>query len=115
MDNNSNKNSSSAAGGVGFFGLLALVFIVLKLTGVIGWSWMWVLAPIWIPAVIVIGIMLIVLVVIVVTEVLKQRKSAELDAEAERHGIRRRYGESDTSLKRRLAIFGNTENRGRHE
>ena len=34
--------------GVGFGGLLAIVFIVLKLTGVIGWSWMWVLSPIWI-------------------------------------------------------------------
>lgn len=33
---------------VGFASLLAIVFIVLKLTGVIAWSWTWVLAPIWI-------------------------------------------------------------------
>ena len=39
----------------GFFtGLLAVAFIVLKLTGVIDWSWWWVLSPVWIPVVIVI-------------------------------------------------------------
>ncbi len=35
-------------GGVGFGGLLTIVFIVLKLVGVISWSWLWVLSPIWI-------------------------------------------------------------------
>jgi hypothetical protein len=40
------------SGGIGFFGLLAIVFIVLKLTGYITWSWLWVLAPIWIPFII---------------------------------------------------------------
>lgn len=38
-----------SSGGIGFSGLLAVAFIVLKLTGVIGWSWWWVLSPIWIP------------------------------------------------------------------
>lgn len=45
---NNKKNSSNE--GVGFLGLLALIFITLKLTGVIGWSWWWVLSPLWIPA-----------------------------------------------------------------
>lgn len=35
--------------GIGLAPLLAVAFIVLKLTGVIAWSWWWVLAPIWIP------------------------------------------------------------------
>ena len=35
--------------GIGFFQLLTIVFIVLKLTDVIAWSWWWVLAPLWIP------------------------------------------------------------------
>ena len=35
--------------GIGFTGLLAIVFIVLKLTGVIAWSWWWVLSPVWLP------------------------------------------------------------------
>ena len=37
---------------VGFLGLLTLLFIGLKLTGYIAWSWVWVLAPIWIPFII---------------------------------------------------------------
>ena len=42
-----NKDRGS---GISFAGVLAIVFIVLKLTGYISWSWWWVLAPIWIPA-----------------------------------------------------------------
>lgn len=39
-----NSNSSS---GIGLFGLTFIVFLVLKLTHVIDWSWWWVAAPIW--------------------------------------------------------------------
>ena len=35
--------------GPGFSSLLGLMFIGLKLTGHIDWSWWWVLAPLWIP------------------------------------------------------------------
>lgn len=35
--------------GPGFLGMLTLLFIGLKLTGHIDWSWLWVLAPLWIP------------------------------------------------------------------
>ena len=48
----SNKNTSGS-GGIGFGGLLTIVFIVLKLLGVISWSWWWVLSPIWISIIIV--------------------------------------------------------------
>lgn len=41
-------NSSSSSSGTGFTGLLTIVFIVLKLTGYIDWSWWWVLSPVWI-------------------------------------------------------------------
>ena len=34
--------------GLTFFDILTLIFITLKLTGVITWSWWWVLSPIWI-------------------------------------------------------------------
>ena len=43
-----NRVGSSTVGGVGFAGLLTIVFIVLKLCHVINWSWVWVLSPIWI-------------------------------------------------------------------
>ena len=42
------SESNSASGGIGFVGLLQLVFIVLKLTGYIEWPWLWVMAPAWI-------------------------------------------------------------------
>ena len=42
------KNKQSSSGGIGFCGLLTLIFIVLKLCKVINWSWLWVLSPIWI-------------------------------------------------------------------
>lgn len=43
------KNTRAVWGGIGFFPLLTICFIVLKLTKVIAWSWLWVLAPLWIP------------------------------------------------------------------
>ena len=52
-------DAPTATGGIGFSGLLTIVFITLKLIGKIDWSWWWVLAPIWIPAALVIGCVLI--------------------------------------------------------
>lgn len=49
--------SSSSGGGIGFVGLLTILFIGLKLTGTIDWSWWWVLSPIWIVTIIVIVIL----------------------------------------------------------
>ena len=40
--------SNSGGGGVGFGGLLTVLFVGLKLTGYISWSWWWVLSPLWI-------------------------------------------------------------------
>ena len=54
-----NNGSSAKSGGIGFCGLLTITFIVLKLCKVIEWSWIWVLAPSWIPIVIAIVILLI--------------------------------------------------------
>jgi hypothetical protein len=39
----------SESSGISFSGLLTIVFITLKLTGVISWSWWWVLAAFWVP------------------------------------------------------------------
>ena len=52
-------NSSAKSGGIGFCGLLTIVFIILKLLDKIDWSWWWVLSPIWIPWVIILGVLLI--------------------------------------------------------
>ena len=48
--------------GGGFTGLLAILFITLKLLGKIDWSWLWVLSPLWIS----LGIGIIVCIIIVV-------------------------------------------------
>lgn len=42
------KEKKGTAGGVGFVGLLQVAFIVMKLCGVIKWSWLWVVSPTWI-------------------------------------------------------------------
>ncbi len=39
--------SSSSSSGIGVLGLLGIVFVALKLTGFIDWSWWWVTAPFW--------------------------------------------------------------------
>ncbi len=54
------SSSSSSSGGIGFCGLLTIVFITLKLTKVIDWSWWWVLSPIWGSIVVAIVIFLVV-------------------------------------------------------
>lgn len=58
----------NSSGGIRFFGALALIFITLKLTNVISWSWWWVLAPIWIPTAFVIAIALILLRIVFIKE-----------------------------------------------
>lgn len=45
--------------GIDFFGLITIVFIILKLCGIIKWSWWWVFCPIWIPMILVILIVII--------------------------------------------------------
>jgi hypothetical protein len=41
------KSNSNSSSGIGFFGLMFLIFMTLKLTGHITWSWWWVTAPLW--------------------------------------------------------------------
>lgn len=118
MNSNSNNNGS-AAGGIGFCGLLTIAFIVLKLTGAISWSWLWVLAPIWIPAAIVLAVLLVVLIVVLVKEGVKQteekqrrqERSLGIDEQARRYGLERQPGETDLELKKRIAFLKQAERR----
>ena len=57
----SNKNNNYS-GGLGFSSVLTLIFVVLKLVGVIDWSWLWVFSPTWIELII-FAIILIALVI----------------------------------------------------
>lgn len=69
----SDNNSSS---GIGFFGLLTIVFITLKLTHLIDWSWWWVLSPILIT----VGLILVIIALVILVqwrEWRKERKQIE--------------------------------------
>lgn len=57
------SETSTASISVDFFGLLAILFIGLKLGGVISWSWWWVTAPLWAPLATVIAIAIPALVI----------------------------------------------------
>jgi phosphotransferase system glucose/maltose/N-acetylglucosamine-specific IIC component len=57
------SKESSSSSGVGVFGLLGVAFVVLKLCGVIDWSWWWVTAPFWGGLALVIAVMLVIFLV----------------------------------------------------
>lgn len=85
-------SSSSSSGGIGFAGLLTIVFVVLKLnpgghldSPVEDWSWWWVFSPLWISAAIFVGILAIVGLVMlgawVIDKInLKRRRKKQLAA-----------------------------------
>ena len=56
-----NKSNRSSNSGIGFGGLLTILFIGLKLTNNIDWSWWWVLSPLWIGF----GLLMIIIVIYV--------------------------------------------------
>ena len=55
----SSNNSSKSGVSIGFGGLLTILFIGLKLTNYITWSWLWVLSPLWIPVAIILFLFMI--------------------------------------------------------
>ncbi len=48
---------------IGFSGLLTILFIALKLTGFVNWSWLWVMSPLWISAALALVIIFIAVLV----------------------------------------------------
>lgn len=64
------KESSTKTEGIGFFGLLTIAFIVLKLCRVIDWSWWWILSPIWIS----IGIALVSVFIFLIYMIIKNSR-----------------------------------------
>ena len=57
------QSNNTNSGGIGFLGLLTILFIGLKLTGYITWSWWWVLSPLWIGFAVAIGLMALVFLI----------------------------------------------------
>lgn len=54
--------------GLSFTQILTLIFIVLKLTDCITWSWLWVLSPLWIPVTFILGLFVVAFVVVFVVD-----------------------------------------------
>ena len=67
------NNKTTTSGGIGFTGVLAIVFIVLKLVGVINWSWVWVLSPIWISLALALTIIIIVAICVGIKTIIRRR------------------------------------------
>lgn len=49
--------------GMGICSALLVAFIVLKLVGVITWTWLWVLSPLWIPLALLLGFLLVAIII----------------------------------------------------
>jgi len=60
------SNNNTSSGGIGFTGLLTVLFVGLKLTHVIDWSWWWVLSPIWLSLILVLLVLIIVGLVLLI-------------------------------------------------
>ncbi len=58
---NNNSSHSGSSGGIGFVGALQLAFIIMKLTKLIKWKWVWVLSPTWITSILAIFSILIMM------------------------------------------------------
>lgn len=59
MKCSTNTKGNSTGEGIGFFGLLTILFIGLKLANYISWSWWWVFSPLWISG----GVAIVALVI----------------------------------------------------
>jgi len=69
----SDTATTTSSGGIGFAGLLTILFIGLKLGGVIDWPWIWVVSPVWIS--LGIGIICVVIFLVLLVTVAMIRAS----------------------------------------
>lgn len=58
--------------GIGFLGLLTIVFIALKLMEYIEWGWIWVVSPLWVPIALAIAIVLFILIASIIIVLVKE-------------------------------------------
>jgi len=83
------SKSSESSWGMGICEVLTIVFVALKLTGNIAWSWWWVLSPIWIPIAIAVVVVVIAVVIATIVETvhyIRDKRRARLVLQALREG-----------------------------
>jgi hypothetical protein len=56
------ESNSKSSGGIGLCSLLFLIFLTLKLCGVITWSWWWITSPLWGPVAILLFILAVIFI-----------------------------------------------------
>ena len=86
------SQTKTSGNGIGFLGLLAIVFITLKLCNVINWSWWWVTSPLWGGvavhfAIIAISLLVHAIAIIVRSMINKKSPSAYLSSYENRSNI----------------------------
>lgn len=69
-----NEKNSKTNTGFGIVSILTIVFIVLKVTNVINWSWIWVFSPIWIELIIMALMFVIIFLILSIKRVIKNAK-----------------------------------------
>lgn len=65
-------NGTNTGGGIGLSGTVFVVFLILKLVGVIDWSWWWVTAPLWGSVLIWLAVVVVILVVALIAAAVKR-------------------------------------------
>lgn len=65
----SNGNTTTVQVGPGLAGSLTILFVILKVTGYINWSWVWVFAPLWIAGGIFVAVMVAILLFILLAAI----------------------------------------------
>ena len=67
-----NKMGNTSSSGIGFFGLLTILFIGLKLTHYVDWTWWVVLLPLWGPLLFLILVVLIIMIATIIIAVFNE-------------------------------------------
>ena len=70
----SSSNSKSSSGGLGVSSILLIIFIVLKATKLIDWSWWWVFSPVWIPLLLLVVFGILYLIVSAIASAIGKRE-----------------------------------------
>lgn len=71
------NNKDLQMSGAMFFELMFLMFLGLKISGLIDWSWWWIFAPIWVPIAILLGILGILALFLIISKAMEKNKGAQ--------------------------------------
>ena len=75
------NSSNASSGGIGLTGATFIVFLVLKLTGNIAWSWRWVTAPLWGVVALLVAVLAIVIPIAFVVDAVSGRRARRHNAD----------------------------------